>query len=134
MNFKQKIINFFRGTYGNDTLNTALFCLYFVICVINAFVKSFILSFVAAAVAVYALFRMFSKKIYKRKIENDKFVAMANKVKNRIMQAYNAIRLHNKFVYKNCPKCNARLRMTRKRGKHTVKCPLCQNEFEVKIL
>lgn len=134
MNLKQKIIGFFRGMYGNDTLNTALFSLYFVICVINAFVKSFVLSFIAMAIAVYALFRMFSKKIYKRKAENDKFTALAVKGKNRIMQTYNGIRLRKKLVYRNCPKCNARLRMTRKRGKHTVKCPLCQNEFEVKIL
>lgn len=134
MNFKQRFLNFFRGIYGNDTLNIALFSLYFVICIINSFARSYILSFIASAVAVYALFRMFSKKIYKRKIENDKFTALAVNVKNRAVQAYNGIRMREKFVYKTCPKCHARLRMTRKRGKHTVKCPLCQNEFEVKII
>ena len=134
MGFKQKFFNFFRGIYGNDQLNAALLVLYFVVVVVNSFTGFFVLVPIELALVIYMFFRMFSKNIYKRRAENEKFMAFFRKIKNFFLQLFNSIRFRKNFIYKTCPKCHARLRMTRKHGKHTVKCPVCKNEFEIRIL
>lgn len=138
MNFKHKLISFFHGRYGNDALNIALLVSYFAISVLSGFIDglTFFVAFSIAQLALIAIiiYRMLSRNLYKRRNENIRFMRFFRQLSNRIKQMYTSIRFYNKFLYRTCPKCRARLRMTRKRGKHTVKCPLCGNEFEIKIL
>ena len=37
-----------------------------------------------------------------------------------------------KKVFAYCPKCKQKIRLPLKKGTHTVKCPNCNNRFEVK--
>jgi len=138
MNLRHRIIELLKSMYGNDQLNIALFCLYLLLSLAQLFFKGIasdvIISTLQCLLLVYAFFRMFSKNIYKRKSENDKFMMLFNKLINRAKQLYNSVRYRNRVLYRTCPKCRARLRMTRKRGKHTVKCPLCNSEFVIRIL
>lgn len=36
--------------------------------------------------------------------------------------------------YATCPNCKATLRLPRQRGKHTVRCPRCNNRFGINII
>lgn len=129
-----KLSKFFQARYGTDQLNIALFVCWFVVFVADIFLDFWLFYFIEMFIMIYSLFRCLSKNIYKRQLENAKFMSFYNKVKKYLVQKYNSIRYHNKILYKNCPKCHAKLRMTRKHGKHTVKCPVCKNEFQVRIL
>ena len=134
MSFKEKLIDFFRGRYGNDKLNMALLCLYFAIVVIGSFIMWWPFAIIETGIVALVLFRMLSKNIYKRSAENRKFTEWFSMIKKKLSHLFVAIKDINKFRYRNCPKCHARLRLTKKRGKHTVKCPLCGEKFDVHII
>ena len=134
MSFKDKLASFFRGRYGNDKLNMALLCLCFAAVVAGSFTKWWLFALLELLLMVLILFRMLSRNIYKRSAENTKFVNLFSAVKKKMTHFFVALRDINKFRYRNCPKCHARLRLTKKRGKHTVKCPLCGEKFDVHII
>lgn len=134
MSFKEKIAAFFRGRYGNDKLNTALLCLYFAVVVIGTFFGWWLFALVEICLMALILFRMLSRNIYKRSAENTKFINWYSGFKKKMNHFFVAARDVNKYRYRNCPKCHARLRLTKKRGKHTVKCPLCGEKFDVRIM
>lgn len=85
------------------------------------------------AILGYALFRMLSKNVYKRRLENSKYLAAAEKVKSFFRRKKNQFRDRKTHVYKKCPHCKATLRLPKKKGKHTVSCPKCRQNFEIKI-
>ena len=37
------------------------------------------------------------------------------------------------YIYKKCPKCSAKLRLRRIKGKHITKCPKCGQKFNVRV-
>ncbi|MBQ9941224.1 MAG: hypothetical protein IJO74_06780 [Clostridia bacterium] len=134
MSFKERFLRLFNGIYGNDGLNMALLCLYFVMVVANSFTGVFIFSLLEFGLIAVILFRIFSKNIYKRRAENIKFMKWFKGIRKKVNHVYVALRDINKFRYRVCPGCKARLRLTKKCGKHTVKCPLCQTKFDVRII
>ncbi len=81
----------------------------------------------------YALFRMLSKNVYKRRQENDKYLAVKGKVKAFFSRKKAQFRDRKTHVYKTCPNCKATLRLPKQKGKHTTSCPRCRKSFEVKI-
>ena len=85
------------------------------------------------ALWAWSLFRMFSRKIYKRRAENEKFLKIWNPIKNKFRLMKNKRRDRKTHVYKKCPKCKAVLRLPKQKGKHTVRCPKCSERFDVKI-
>ena len=82
---------------------------------------------------VYALWRPFSKGIWKRDKENRAFVAFFRRIKNWFLLCGRRIKFIKTSVFRVCPHCKAQLKLPRKRGKHTVKCPKCYTRFDVKI-
>ena len=69
---------FMYGRYGGDVLNIVLIIAAFVISVIG-FPFSFVVSI---AIIVIAFYRMFSRNIYKRQMENAAFLRAVFKVRN----------------------------------------------------
>lgn len=134
MSFKDKLTVFFRGRYGNDKLNITLLCLYFMTVVIGSFFRLWFFALIEIGLMALILFRMLSRNIYKRSAENRKFLEWFSKFKRKLNHFFVAVKDINKYRYRNCPKCHARLRLTKKRGKHTVKCPLCGEKFDVHII
>ena len=130
--FTNKLSRFFYGRYGNDTLNKVLMAIYFVwmisFTIVDIFVKSIIVSIVGWCITILlfslVFSRMMSRKIYKRRRENDKFCGFFKLRRNKF-------RDRKTHVYRKCPRCKAVLRLPRAKGKHNVICPRCQNRFEV---
>lgn len=55
------------------------------------------------------------------------------KAKQFFKRQINRVRYHKTKVYRRCPGCGAHLCLPRKKGTHTVKCPICSVHFEIKI-
>lgn len=122
-----------------------------------------IMSIFMWALLFYMFFRMFSRNIRARSRENAKFAAFwvktpfgkrnagkfdrfggynnygytdytdktrAPKNKKKKKQKLPRDRDH---VYRTCPECKANIRLPKKRGKHSVRCPRCSTLFDVKI-
>lgn len=72
---KEKFIQFMQGRYGGaDKLNTHLMYLLFILVIIELFTGSKPLMILSLFLMFYIYFRMFSKNIYKRYAENQKYV------------------------------------------------------------
>jgi len=131
-NLRNKLYKFLYGRYGVDELYKLGIIIYFILVLINIFYKSSIISLLETILFVAIMYRAFSKNIYKRKKENERYL----KIKNRIINKFKNLkrRWNDRYthMYKKCPKCKQTLRLPLKKGTHTVKCPKCENRFSVK--
>ncbi len=130
---RQFLYRFMSGRYGNDSLNNFLFYLYIIIAVLNIFINSYILYVVSTAAILYMFFRMLSRNTTARYRENQKFLTFKNKITGKFSLLKNRVRDRKIYVYKKCPFCKATLRLPRKKGKHTCKCPKCSNSFNMRV-
>ena len=128
--FRERLIRFMYGRYGIDQLYYALAVLCFTLMVINSFIHSIVLTIIMWAVLLLMIYRTFSKNIYRRRKENEKFMKVWNQVKKKTLFTIRRIKEIRSHRYHRCPGCKAMLRLPYKRGKHTVQCPRCGNEFK----
>ncbi|HZW49716.1 MAG TPA: hypothetical protein VFF80_06265 [Bacillota bacterium] len=132
--FREKIANFMYGRYGIDQLYYALVAVSFILILINTAVQSLIINIFMYIILLLMLFRTFSKDLYRRRSENDLFMKFLNPMKVKFSMSMRRIREFKTHRYRTCPKCKKVLRLSRRTGRHTVKCPSCHNEFKVNIL
>lgn len=133
-NLKNKLAQFMYGRYGTDQLYNALIVVYFVLIVANAFISSAIIRILMSAVLIWTIFRALSRNVYKRRMENEKFMKIWKPVRGSgslMLRRIKEIKTHR---FRKCPHCKKVLRLRRTRGKHTVKCPCCNKDFELQIL
>ena len=143
MNFKSRIARFFYGRYGADQLYNFLFITQIVLLFLGAVFSvlgmvsdvfsylSFALYVIAIGLFIWTLFRCLSRNIVKRRKENMTFLRLKSKLFHRRAAGRPADTAE--YVFRNCPKCKSVLRLPRRVGKHTAKCPRCENRFKVKV-
>lgn len=131
--FKEKLFNFMNGRYGIDQLYYGLIVLYFILIIANSFIESTIIGVFSWFVFIFMFYRIYSKNIYKRGLENEKFLKFWLPAKAKLSLSYRKIREIKTHRYRTCPSCKTTIRLPRKKGRHTVKCPKCSNRFEVQI-
>ena len=136
LSFRERFARFMIGRHGIDRLYHFLLAICFILIAINLFVPtpySYIISFVESGLFAYTIFRVFSKNIYKRQQENERFIKFIDKPKKFFNLQKCKRRDKKTHVYKKCPSCKNNLRLPRQKGEHTVVCPCCKNRFDVKI-
>lgn len=132
-NFRAKLIQFMYGRYGIDQLYYALTILCFTLMIINSFLQNIIFSLLVWVILVIAIFRAFSKNIYKRQRENLAFLKIWNPVKSKLKISILRVKEFKTKRYRTCPNCKVVLRLPRKKGKHIVECPHCHKDFSVRV-
>lgn len=132
--FRERLIRFMYGRYGVDQLYHALAAICFVLLIVNSFVHSVVLSITMWVLLLLMVFRAFSKNIYRRRKENEMFMMVWNQVKKKTLFSIRRIKEIRSHRYHRCPHCKAMLRLPYKRGKHTVQCPKCSNDFKIHII
>lgn len=125
---------FMAGRYGGDQLSIALIILSLLLSLIGQITNiSFIilLNYIPLIISIY---RIFSKDIRKRSMENYKFAMIMspvyskfNRLKNRIKSRIRDRKTHRFF---KCPSCKTRLRLPKGKGKIIITCPKCKTRFE----
>lgn len=119
------------GRYGNDQLNLFLMGLYLPLYLIYMFTRLALLYWVSLVLLFAALFRLLSRNIERRRMENMKFMRAAGPAISWFRLRRN-MRRDKEHVYFKCPSCGQRLRVPRGRGKITVTCRSCGASFEEK--
>ncbi len=111
---KQKLISFMQGRYGNDELNIVLLAAAVILNLLSPIARIF--SGLGMVCICYAIYRMFSRNIYKRRSENAKIMPYVSFIKAKFK---------NKGQSKlfMCPKCKRTLRVPKGKGKITLSCP-----------
>ena len=128
---------FMQGRYGSDELNIALLVLSIVISIVSRFVFNFparlIMSFISVGLLALIVFRTLSRNIYARTAENRKFKPVFKAVTGWFSLTFKKFRDGRTHRYYKCPACKAQLRVKNVKGKHTIRCPKCGNQFEKTI-
>lgn len=129
MNFFRRL---FAGRYGSDQLSLFLVLFGLVLSIVLQIIGSIfgiqfisLLSWIPLGIAIY---RMFSKKIEVRSMENYKFMMKVSPIYKKWLKFCERKR-DNTHRYYKCPKCKATLRVPKGRGKICITCPKCHIEF-----
>lgn len=128
-----KLLGFMIGRNGFDDICKALLILYAALAIPNIVIGSVILWCVDVVIACYIWFRVLSKNIYKRQKENMAFLVFKKKFRT-IFRKHKLMWKERKYsAFRRCPSCKNTLRLPKRDGKHSVCCPCCGEEFEVRI-
>jgi hypothetical protein len=140
MRFRNRLVSFLYGRNGLDKFGRFLFVVYLILVFIQWIVSFFvpdtvslITSSIILMLAIYIIFRTFSRNIVKRQTENGKYLHAVSKIKTFFSLHKSKFRDRKTHVYKKCPRCKAVLRLKRIKGKHRAVCPVCSNTFDVKV-
>lgn len=136
MGLKEKLIKFMQGRYaayyGSDSLNKFLTVVFVVELIVFRFFLPFKYSTVIDIFLILAIYyRMFSKNINARYLENQKFLEITSSIR-RPMKRIKSNVSDKEYKYIECPNCKQQLRVPRKKGKIKVICKKCSNKFEVR--
>lgn len=130
---KEKFSKFMYGRYGTDKLNMFLVIMLLVFAVGNLFVRNEYFSTVFTSWEFLLIFliyyRMFSKNISKRYAENQKYLSIENRVRRFFGKSKYMQQQRKEFHIYTCPQCKQKIRIPRRKGKISIRCPKCGNEF-----
>ncbi len=132
-NFKDRLLRFMYGRYGQDQLYYACLIACLILIIVNTFVNTFVISVLVWGILILIVFRMFSKNVNKRRMENEKFLKLWNPVKGKISLTIRRIKERKTHCFRKCPNCKKVLRLPRKKGNHVVSCPCCNKDFNIKV-
>lgn len=139
-------MNIFYGAYGIDLLSIFLL-------IISFFLGfNYYTNFLGLILNIFVIYRTFSKNIFKRTNELNKFLSIINKILSKfnksipynlprmtldhIPQAFNMLKYKlnqkRKFKIISCPRCGQKLRLPRIHKNVIVTCKKCSNEFKTK--
>ena len=115
----------FFGRNGPDHLSFAL--------LIAAMVLSFIpwsyMFIICIILTVFAVWRMFSKNIEKRRRENLVLLRLVNNAKTWYYRINTRRQQAKQYKVFKCPQCGQKLRVPRGKGKVSIKCSKCGHKL-----
>ena len=143
MNIRHTLARLLYGRYGTDELYNALFLFEIILLFVSSIlailgrnlpilsVISTFLYILSLALLIWAMFRVFSRNIEKRRRENLVWLRIKSTFSKKKKPS---LPLDTPtHVFRACPKCRAVLRLPRQTGKHTARCPRCGASFGVKV-
>lgn len=132
------IARFMAGRYGTDQLNRFLFVTYFVLWLVAQFIRNdwagMFFALLLWGILLWLLFRTLSRNIPRRQVENERFLRWWTPVKGWFSRLWTRLRDVRRYRYRTCPACGAHLRLPVKRGRRTVTCHRCHNQFKAFFL
>ena len=136
---KEKFMKFMQGRYGVDgfarfTMGVALACIVLSIFFQNGSTIGALLNTLGLAAIIYTYFRMLSRNLSKRYAENQKYLAMTSKLRQRLNREKNMMQQRKTHHIYTCPSCGQKIRIPRGSGKKVeIDCPKCHTKFIKKI-
>ena len=131
--FSERLFAFFAGRYGADTIYYFLFVESLICLVLGAVFRSLLLNGISLLLLLYALWRAMSRNVWKRQRENLRFRRFLGRLRAPFSRAIARVRYRKTHVFRRCPSCKNHLRLPKKKGQHTVRCPRCNRLFDTVI-
>lgn len=125
---REKLQRFMWGRYGTDRLNQFLMISAF-LCLFLSFFGGWVFYLLATALLAYSYFRMFSRNVSKRTLENQKYLKQEMKVRSFFVKKKKEWGMRKEYRIYKCPGCGQKIRVPRGRGKIAISCRKCGNEF-----
>ena len=109
-NLGYRIQYFMQGRYGYDELCRFLSVSALVLLLLSYIPYLGFFYIVALTLLVWSCFRSFSKNIYKRQMERQKYLTIKNKIRSRFVLCRNIWRERKTHKYYRCLHCKATVR------------------------
>ncbi|MCF6465330.1 BRcat domain-containing protein [Clostridium sp. Cult2] len=126
-------MNWFRkfmvGRYGGDQLSMVLLIFSVLLTLIGQLTKIPLLSLIGYIPLGISIYRMFSKDISKRRMENYRFAMFVSPLYSRFKNIQNRAKDRKTNRYFKCPNCKSKLRLPKGKGKIMITCPKCNTKF-----
>ncbi|WP_236354914.1 hypothetical protein [Konateibacter massiliensis] len=126
---KEKIRQYMVGRYGVDELSRFILMFDCVLMFFSFLIRSTVLNSICVLLIVICYIRMLSRNHSQRYRENQLFLKYSSvwfQNLNRFKQ--NSKQRMHYHIYK-CPSCKQKIRVPRGKGKISITCPKCRNEF-----
>lgn len=121
-----------QGRYGNDELNTAAYILSVVLLLLSCFERLRLLIFPAFALMIWTCFRCWSRNLYKRGAEREKYMKFTGGIRSWFRLQKDKWRDRKTYRYFRCSSCGTVMRVPRGKGKITIHCPKCRSDRTAK--
>ena len=141
MSFFQRLRNglsrFMYGRNGADQLGLCIIWTAIVLDLISMLVKkngiiSSIIGLATTVMVLWALFRVFSRNLEKRRAENAAFLQKIWLPIKRKLNSGKQQRMDTEHKYFTCPNCKTVCRVPAGKGKIVITCPKCRHEIRGK--
>ncbi len=134
MKLRKKYDKLMEGRHGFDKLSRDLLVLWFVVMLLNGFIRNKWVSLVSLICPIISVLRALSVNDVKRGIENRKYLEILKSVRKSFLLLTKKFHDRKTYKYVKCKNCDAVIRVKRVGGKHIVACPKCRKEFAVRII
>lgn len=125
----EKFRKFMYGRNGGDQLSNALLILSVILTIGGQLAKISWLPLVGYIPLGLSLFRVFSKDVSKRRMENYKFAMFLSPIYSRFKNTQKRVKDSKTHKYYKCPNCKQQLRLPKGKGKIVVTCSKCGTKF-----
>lgn len=126
---RDKLQRFMYGRYGNDDLNRLLSIVTIITIVAEMVTHIHILYWASLVLLILLYYRMMSRSISARWAENQKYLAMRNKVTGFFRGGSSRTKADPNYRIMKCPQCKQKVRVPKGKGKIRIHCPKCGNDF-----
>lgn len=126
---KEKLRKFMIGRYGADSLSRFLLVSAIILMIVSMFVFRQPLYISSIMLVIYGYYRMFSKDASRRYKENQMYLRILGKVKTYLHRKKYRFKQRQIYHIYRCPKCSQKIRIPRGKGRISITCPKCQEEF-----
>jgi len=141
LNVKETMLNkiryalyrFMSGRYGNDELGFTLLGISVLLSVSSGFFgeQALLIRFISYVPLLIEFYRLFSRRIGKRRQENQWFLNLIKPLRRNFKVFLLNIKDKNSRYY-TCPKCSQMVRVPKGRGHIEINCPHCHTSFSKK--
>ncbi len=146
MRFRERFARFMYGRYGFDELGRFLLYITLLLMIFSTVFRWTVAYYICLVIFVLSYFRIFSKNIYKRSYENDRYLCLKGKVLDAFRRAFgkkgvqkdgqrSCCNCYKGTVYEaeykvfKCPECKQKLRVPKGKGRIQITCRRCGREF-----
>ena len=121
------------GRNGNDQLNRFLLLADVILLLLASLLGrrgvGSLLYILVLALLGLTYFRMFSRDLYRRRSENERYLREKDKLAAKLRLLRERWNQRKDFKFFTCPSCKAVMRVPRGRGKIRIVCHKCGNTF-----
>jgi hypothetical protein len=129
MNWLRKFMN---GRYGVDQLSMALLVFSILLSFISQLSRLPVISYISLIPLVFVIFRLQSKNLEKRRMENYKFAMLMSPVYSWFKKTLSHTKKSRTHKLFKCPDCKAGLWVPKGKGEIIITCSKCKKEFRKK--
>lgn len=125
---RERFYRFMQGRYGNDQFNRFLMILALAAMVLSILWKPQ-LYLAALGFLGWGYYRMFSRRVYRRAMENQRYLEIREKALCRLRRERKRLEQRKTYHIYKCPDCSQKVRIPRGKGKVEIHCPKCGKDF-----